>query len=103
MDVKIAFFNGNLYAGIYMMQSDSFVTKGQKHMVCKLKKSIYEFKQAFRSWNLILIKQVSLLVLINALMSRMCIKNVMKTWWCSWYCTWMISCSSKMMWGYYLR
>ena len=50
MDVKIAFLNGSLDEYIYIMQPDDFVAKGQEHMVCKLKKSIYKLKQAFRSW-----------------------------------------------------
>ena len=51
MDVKIIFLNGSLDECIYMMQSNSFVAKGQEHMVCKLKKSIYGLKQPSRSWN----------------------------------------------------
>ena len=51
MDVKIAFLNGSIDECMYMMQPNSFVANGQEHMVCRLKKSIYGFKQASRSWN----------------------------------------------------
>ena len=52
MDVKTAFLNGNLDDEIYMMQPEGFIAKNQEHMVCKLKMSIYGFKQASRSWNI---------------------------------------------------
>ena len=52
MDVKTAFLNGNLDEKIYMMQPEGFIAKNQKHMVCKLKRSIYGLKQASRSWNI---------------------------------------------------
>ena len=52
MDVKTAFLNGNLDEEIYMMQPEGFIAKNQEHMVCKLKRSIYGLKQAFRSWNI---------------------------------------------------
>ena len=35
-----------------MMQLEGFIVKNQEHMVCKLKRSIYRLKQAFRSWNI---------------------------------------------------
>ena len=44
MNVKTAFLNGNLEEKIYMMQPESFMLKNQEHMVCKLKRSIYELK-----------------------------------------------------------
>ena len=52
MDVKTTFLNGNLEEEIYMMQPEGYVAKNQKHMVCKLKMSIYGLKQASRSWNI---------------------------------------------------
>ena len=51
MDDKTTFLNSYLEERICMMQPDGFITEGQEHMVCKLHKSIYEFKQASRSWN----------------------------------------------------
>ena len=52
MDVKIAFLNGNLDEHIYMAQPDSFVEESQEAKVFELLKSIYELKQASRSWNI---------------------------------------------------
>jgi len=42
MDVKTAFLYENLY-DVYIYQSAGFIEEGMKHMVCKLKKSIYDF------------------------------------------------------------
>ncbi|WKA03856.1 hypothetical protein VitviT2T_021940 [Vitis vinifera] len=33
-----------------MLQPNDFIVKGQKHLVCKLHKSIYRLKQASCSW-----------------------------------------------------
>ena len=52
MDVKTAFINSNLEEEIYMIQPEGFIAKNQERMVCKLKRSIYGFKQASRSWNI---------------------------------------------------
>ena len=48
MDVKTAFLNGNFDEDIYMEQPEGFAKKGNEHLVCKLKKSIYDLKQASR-------------------------------------------------------
>nr|GEX10400.1 putative zinc finger, CCHC-type [Tanacetum cinerariifolium] len=52
MDVKTTFLNGYLHEDVYMAQPQGFKSKGQEHLVCKLKKSIYGFKQTFRQWYL---------------------------------------------------
>ena len=44
MDIKTAFLNGNLKEEVFMKQPEGFVVKGQEHLVCKLKKSIYGLK-----------------------------------------------------------
>ena len=48
MDVKTIFLNGNLEENVYMAQPKCFLAKEKEHIACKLKKSIYELKQAFR-------------------------------------------------------
>ena len=50
MDVEITFLNGNIDETIDMVQSENFVSRDPKKMVCKLKKSIYELKQTSRRW-----------------------------------------------------
>jgi hypothetical protein len=52
MDVKCAFFNGELYEGVYMMKLERFkVSRTTWILVCKLKKSIYGLKQSQKVWN----------------------------------------------------
>ena len=41
IDVTTAFLNGDLKDAVYMKQPEGFVVKGQEHLVCKLKRSIY--------------------------------------------------------------
>ena len=48
MDVKTAFLNGDLEEEVYMEQPEGFVKENENKLVCKLKKSIYGFKQASR-------------------------------------------------------
>ena len=50
MDVKTMFRNGDIDETIYMVQPENFVSCDAKSMVCKLKKSIYRFKQASPQW-----------------------------------------------------
>nr|ABA96931.2 retrotransposon protein, putative, Ty1-copia subclass [Oryza sativa Japonica Group] len=51
MDVKTAFFNGELDEEIYMDQPDGFVVEGQEGKVCKLLKFLYGLKQAPKQWH----------------------------------------------------
>ncbi|GKA22181.1 retrotransposon protein, putative, ty1-copia subclass [Tanacetum coccineum] len=51
MDVKITFLNGYLSEEVYMEQPKGFVNLKYRNRVCKLKRSIYELKQASRQWN----------------------------------------------------
>lgn len=51
MDVTTAFLNGYLEEEVFMKQPEGFIAKGQEHLVCKLKRSIYGLKQSPRCWN----------------------------------------------------
>ncbi|GJR32570.1 retrotransposon protein, putative, ty1-copia subclass [Tanacetum coccineum] len=51
MDVKTAFLNGHLLEEVYMEQPEGFVNPKYPNRVCKLKRSIYELKQASRQSN----------------------------------------------------
>ena len=51
IDVNTKFLNGDLEEFIYIMQPNGFIAKGQKHLMCKLHKSIYGLNQATHSWN----------------------------------------------------
>nr|GEW62753.1 hypothetical protein [Tanacetum cinerariifolium] len=50
MDVKIPFLNGILHEKVYVSQPDGFVDLENPNHVYKLKKSLYELKQAPRAW-----------------------------------------------------
>jgi len=50
LDVKTAFFHGDLNEEIYMSQPMGFKTAEKKNTVCKLKKSMYRLKQYLRQW-----------------------------------------------------
>ena len=45
MDVATGFLNGELKKEVYIKQAEDFFTKGQEHLVCRLNRSIYSFKQ----------------------------------------------------------
>ncbi|GJS43751.1 retrovirus-related pol polyprotein from transposon TNT 1-94 [Tanacetum coccineum] len=51
MDVKIAFLNGNLRKEVYVSQSDGFKDPDNPNHMYKLKKALYGFKQAPRTWH----------------------------------------------------
>ena len=53
MDVATGFLNGELKGEVYIKQPDGFVTKGQEHLVCRLKRSFYGFKQSSGCWNVL--------------------------------------------------
>ncbi|KAG8480142.1 hypothetical protein CXB51_024952 [Gossypium anomalum] len=50
LDVKSAFLNGFLKEEIYIEQPDGFQVQGQEDKVYRLKKALYELKQAPRAW-----------------------------------------------------
>nr|GFA74404.1 hypothetical protein [Tanacetum cinerariifolium] len=49
MDVKTTFLNGNLREKVYVSQPDGFVDQDNPNHVYKLKKALYELKQALRA------------------------------------------------------
>nr|GEW74442.1 hypothetical protein [Tanacetum cinerariifolium] len=50
MDVKTAFLNGPLNEEVYVAQPDGFVDPDHPEKVYRLRKALYELKQAPRSW-----------------------------------------------------
>ncbi|GJR86908.1 retrotransposon protein, putative, ty1-copia subclass [Tanacetum coccineum] len=51
MDIKTTFLNGYLDEDIYMVQTEGFIDPNHPKKVCKFQRSIYDLKQASRSWN----------------------------------------------------
>ncbi|GFS95597.1 retrovirus-related Pol polyprotein from transposon RE1 [Nephila pilipes] len=51
IDVKTTFLFGNLHENICMKQEEGYIMPGEEQKVFKLKKSLYGFKQAAKSWN----------------------------------------------------
>jgi len=52
MDVKTTFLNEDLFEEVYIVQPDGFAKKGNEHLDCRLKKSMYGLRQASRKWYL---------------------------------------------------
>ena len=50
LNVKTAFFHGDLEEDIYMSQPEGFIVQGQESLVYKLRKSLYGLKQVPRQW-----------------------------------------------------
>ncbi|CAM8934474.1 unnamed protein product [Rhodiola kirilowii] len=50
LDVKTAFLHGDLEEEIYMKQQEGYLSEGNELLVCKLKMSLYDLKQAPRQW-----------------------------------------------------
>jgi Reverse transcriptase (RNA-dependent DNA polymerase) len=51
MDVKSTFLNGILKEEVYVEQPLGYMKLGKEHKVLRLKKALYELKQAPRAWN----------------------------------------------------
>jgi hypothetical protein len=49
-DVKIALLNGVIEEEVYIEQPQGFEVEDRKIHVCRLKKTLYMFKQALRAW-----------------------------------------------------
>nr|GEV93432.1 retrovirus-related Pol polyprotein from transposon TNT 1-94 [Tanacetum cinerariifolium] len=52
LDVKTAFLNGNLWEEVYVSQADGFVDPDNPNHVYKLKKALYQLKQAPCTWTM---------------------------------------------------
>jgi hypothetical protein len=50
MDVKKMLLHGDLEEEIYMKHPEGFVVKGNKDLVCKLKRSLYGLNKSPRMW-----------------------------------------------------
>jgi hypothetical protein len=50
LNMKMAFLHGDLEEEIYMEQPQAFASPGREHLVCRLQKCLYGFKQAPRKW-----------------------------------------------------
>ena len=47
LDVKTTFLHSDLKEEIYVEQPKGFVASGKEHLVCRLRKSLYNLKQAW--------------------------------------------------------
>ena len=50
LDIRNAFFHGDLAKEVYMEQQPGFVTRGESGLVCKLCNFLYGLKQSPRAW-----------------------------------------------------
>jgi len=50
LDVKSAFLYGKLNEAVFVEQPRGYEKKGEEHKVYRLKKALYDLKQAFRAW-----------------------------------------------------
>ena len=51
LEVKTAFLYGDLDEELYVRQPEGFVSPGEEHLVCRLRKPLYGLKQSPRKWN----------------------------------------------------
>ncbi len=51
MDVKNVFLHGDLQEEVYMEQPPGYVDQTHLNLVCRLKKALYDLKQAPRAWS----------------------------------------------------
>ena len=58
LDIKATFLFGKLDEGIYMVQPEGFIVKGQEPKVYHLWKAIYGLKQVAFQWNKLLHKSL---------------------------------------------
>ena len=84
MDVKTAFFNGFLEEDVYVTQPEGFHDLENPKKVCKLKKFIYELKQAYRSWNLHFYEAIKMFgflkMKMNLVFTRSLVGVVLSSW-----------------------
>ncbi|RVW92497.1 Retrovirus-related Pol polyprotein from transposon RE1 [Vitis vinifera] len=50
LDIKNVFLHGDLVEKVYMEQPPGFVAQGESGLVCRLRRSLYGFKQSPRAW-----------------------------------------------------
>ena len=77
MDVKSAFLNGELEEEVYIEQPEGFPLTTKEDMICKLKKALYELKQAPRAWYVRLDKYLEKLGFAKGMTdSNLCLKEI---------------------------